>query len=329
MAQDVKYKKKQEAKLQNTSSKNEDDASKPVPLRYGPLPKLKGQRIFSRIVVVISVLTYAWFFSPTQNNKKETALALQGYVYQSRGQSVKCDRAYLEDINKYPGCIPKKCARMINDEIVTQSEADILLWFAKRAMSFAKPKGGVTIMDLHSGALTYEDSFINIYKTSEQGFVTTRDLFIYRDVRNKIQKSIALAFNLDVTKLYLTHPTFFSRMTNKEPQNIHDEYWHPHVDKDTYDSFHYTSLLYLSDHNIDFVGGRFIYQDNLQNPKENVTVEPRKGRVSFFTSGAENPHFVERVTEGERYAITISFTCDETKKIADPFDAVQHAHPVH
>ncbi len=32
-------------------------------------------------------------------------------------------------------------------------------------------------------------------------------------------------------------------------------------------------------------------------------------------------HFVERVTNGVRYAITISFTCDHKEAIPDPFAA--------
>lgn len=42
------------------------------------------------------------------------------------------------------------------------------------------------------------------------------------------------------------------------------------------------------------------------------------GRVLLFTSGHENAHFVERVTWGVRYAITISFTCEQKEAIADP-----------
>lgn len=38
----------------------------------------------------------------------------------------------------------------------------------------------------------------------------------------------------------------------------------------------------------------------------------------MFTSGAENPHFVERVTSGTRYALTVSFTCDQNEAISDP-----------
>lgn len=42
------------------------------------------------------------------------------------------------------------------------------------------------------------------------------------------------------------------------------------------------------------------------------------GRVSFFSSGSENLHRVEKVTWGTRYAITVSFTCDPEHAIADP-----------
>lgn len=42
------------------------------------------------------------------------------------------------------------------------------------------------------------------------------------------------------------------------------------------------------------------------------------GRVSFFSSGSENVHRVERVTWGTRYAITVSFTCDPAHAISDP-----------
>ncbi len=45
---------------------------------------------------------------------------------------------------------------------------------------------------------------------------------------------------------------------------------------------------------------------------------PFPGRVSFFSSGSENLHRVERVTWGTRYAITVSFTCDPAHAISDP-----------
>jgi len=42
------------------------------------------------------------------------------------------------------------------------------------------------------------------------------------------------------------------------------------------------------------------------------------GRVSMFTSGSENLHYVERVASGTRYALTVSFTCDQKYAIDDP-----------
>ena len=38
----------------------------------------------------------------------------------------------------------------------------------------------------------------------------------------------------------------------------------------------------------------------------------------MFTSGSENLHYVERVTSGTRYALTVSFTCDQKYAIDDP-----------
>ncbi|PNI21505.1 OGFOD3 isoform 10, partial [Pan troglodytes] len=52
-----------------------------------------------------------------------------------------------------------------------------------------------------------------------------------------------------------------------------DEYWHAHVDKVTYGSFDYTSLLYLSNYLEDFGGGRFVFMEE----GANKTVEPRAG----------------------------------------------------
>nr|AEE61876.1 unknown [Dendroctonus ponderosae] len=286
-----------------------------VPYRYGPLPRFNGQRLFSRGVIIVGVVIYVWYFS---KDGKETSLAKQGSVYNGRGVHVDCDEEYLEEIKRYSGCVPKRCGRYVSDVIVTDYEATTLLWLAKRGMSFGGSSGGATIMDLHSGALSYKKNFINMYKSVKTNFITPTDLRVYKDVRQKIQSAIADSFGLDVNKLFLTHPTFFSRLTSEAPSHDHDEYWHVHVDKHTYESFHYTSLVYLNDFRVNFKGGRFVYLDNMKNPRANVTVEPRKGRVSMFTSGAENPHFVERVTDGERFAITISFTCDSSKQIRDP-----------
>ncbi|WAQ96774.1 OGFD3-like protein [Mya arenaria] len=169
---------------------------------------------------------------------------------------------------------------------------------AKRGLAYGGSNGGASILDLHSGALSKNDKFINVY----------------RRVKDKIHRAIAEHFHVPLTSLFLTKPTFFSRMNTSEAKTMHDEYWHPHIDRVTYGSFFYTSLLYLTTYGTDFTGGRFIFTDQ----GHNMTVEPRLGRVSFFTSGSENVHYVEKLTSGVRYAVTISFTCDPSMAIADP-----------
>lgn len=135
-----------------------------------------------------------------------------------------------------------------------------------------------------------------------------------RDVRQRVQLTVAQAFGISASALHLTKPTFFSRINSTQARTAHDEYWHAHVDKVTYGSFDYTSLLYLSDYLDDFGGGRFVFVEE----GANKTVEPRAGRVSFFTSGSENLHRVEKVHWGTRYAVTIAFTCNPDHGIADP-----------
>lgn len=44
--------------------------------------------------------------------------------------------------------------------------------------------------------------------------------------------------------------------------------------QETYPSFHYTALLYLSDYGTDFTGGRFFFVSD----GKNMTVEPRIGK---------------------------------------------------
>lgn len=50
-------------------------------------------------------------------------------------------------------------------------------------------------------------------------------------MKGKIKLAIAEQFGIDPLNLYLTSPTFFSRLTNVTAKNVHDEYWHEHVDK--------------------------------------------------------------------------------------------------
>ncbi|XP_066188199.1 2-oxoglutarate and iron-dependent oxygenase domain-containing protein 3 [Sylvia atricapilla] len=229
---------------------------------------------------------------------------------------IPCSEDY-DSHKRFAGCTPIKCGRGVTDAVITREEAERIRRIAERGLSLGGSDGGASILDLHSGALSLGKHFVNLYRyfgDKIQDVFTEEDFALYRDVRQRIQQRIAQVFGISPSAMYLTKPTFFSRMNSTGAKTTHDEYWHPHVDKVTYGSFDYTSLLYLSDYSEDFGGGRFVFMD----ADSNKTVEPRAGRVSFFTSGSENLHRVEKVQWGTRFAITISFTCDPEHGIGDP-----------
>lgn len=243
-------------------------------------------------------------------------LAHHGEHLQDKFIEVPCSEDY-DSHKRFEDCTPRKCGRGVTDALISREEADRIRRIAEKGLSLGGSDGGASILDLHSGVLSLGKHFINMYRyygDKISDTFTEEDFQLYRDVRQRVQQKIALTFGISSSSMYLTKPTFFSRINSSDAKTTHDEYWHPHVDKVTYGSFDYTSLLYLSDYTEDFGGGRFVFMDEAANR----TVEPRAGRVSFFTSGSENLHRVEKVQWGTRYAITISFTCNPDHGIGDP-----------
>ncbi|KAK1163868.1 urotensin-2 receptor 2 [Acipenser oxyrinchus oxyrinchus] len=258
----------------------------------------------------------AWFYSNSDDDITEVWVRQSHLLQEKKFFEVPCSEDY-ENYQRYPGCTPQKCGRAVTDTVVTREEAERMRRIAERGLALGGSDGGASILDLHSGALSRGQHFVNIYRyfgDQIKDVFSEEDFQLYRTMRQRIQEAVARTFGLDVSRLYLTKPTFFSRMNGTEAKTAHDEYWHPHIDKVTYGSFDYTSLLYLSDYGSDFGGGRFVFMDGVANR----TVEPRSGRVSFFSSGSENLHRVEKVRWGTRFAITVSFTCDPAHAITDP-----------
>ncbi|XP_066520567.1 urotensin-2 receptor 2 [Hoplias malabaricus] len=275
-------------------------------------------RSYVLVTLLLTSLSAAvvWLYVSLNDDVTETLVSRREVLTEPRLFLVQCSEDY-DNYKRFPGCTPKKCGRAVTDSVVTKEEAQALKRLAERGLSLGGSGGGASILDLHSGALSMGTKFVNIYRYfSDQigNMFTEEDFKLYRDVRGRIQRVIAETFGLDSTQMFLTKPTFFSRINSTNAKTTHDEYWHPHIDKVTYGSFDYTSLLYLTDYGVDFGGGRFVFMD----PNSNRTVEPRTGRVSFFSSGSENLHRVEKVEWGTRYAITVSFTCDPDHAIEDP-----------
>ncbi|XP_071478176.1 2-oxoglutarate and iron-dependent oxygenase domain-containing protein 3-like [Diadema antillarum] len=307
-----KEKKKEKGSQRSGSDEQKNDTKDDPSAKY----RSTGKRIVVRLTTIILLLVGAHLYFGQKENFRP--FAKQSESVSSKFAHVTCSNDYQEDRKRFKECAPIRCGRGVMDHIVSQDEARRLLKVAKSGLALGGSNGGASILDLHSGALSKGDSFINIYKLLEQSdaenIFTQEDISLYRKVADKIKLAIASRFQIPQQKLYLTHPTFFSRMTTRAAKTVHDEYWHPHVDKETYETFDYTSLLYLSDYGTDFHGGRFVFIDK----KGNYTIEPKMGRLSFFTSGSENTHYVEKVSRGTRYAITVSFTCDKKHAIKYP-----------
>jgi len=325
MTEENKARKRKGAQQQSEKPSESGDGikkpekQKPFQGRYNPKHSDKygalSHKSLAKFVMLIGAVVFVVYSSYNQQSI-HTMAKVDEILDKKRHASFMCHPNYkkeIQDLN--PVCLPARCGRFIADDLVTVSEAHKLLDLAKKGLAKGGGNGGASILDLHSGALSHGDNFINLYKT-HPGVFSQKDFETYRSIKNKVKNAVAEHFNLDSEQLFLSHPTFFSELTSVPAVTLHDEYWHPHIDKETYPSFHFTSLLYLSDYKRDFTGGRFIFID--EHAKANRSVEPREGRVSAFTSGVENRHHVEPVTGGTRYALTMGFTCDKDKAIRDP-----------
>ncbi|XP_068889085.1 2-oxoglutarate and iron-dependent oxygenase domain-containing protein 3 isoform X2 [Aphelocoma coerulescens] len=146
---------------------------------------------------------------------------------------IPCSEDY-DRHKRFEGCTPRKCGRGVTDAVITREEAERIRRIAERGLSLGGSDGGASILDLHSGALSLGKHFVNLYRyfgDKVQDIFTEEDFALYRDVRQRIQQRIAQVFGISSSAMYLTKPTFFSRMNSTGAKTTHDEYWHPHVDK--------------------------------------------------------------------------------------------------
>lgn len=245
----------------------------------------------------------------------------------------------------------------MRDSFATPEEVMELRAIAEIGMANRSRLGGPTIMDVNTGYVKDGQGLVNIYQqdrksppiprfTAEQFALyrryvcaieralssqwSTRTIILTGDGRpgpdrtiEKIRLALMAEFNLDV--LYFTAPTFITRLVGNaswSPTEIHDEYWHPHVDKDNTQHYDYSGLLYLSDYQDDFTGGLFAFLDKTS---EHV-VEPARGRLMMFTAGKENLHQVRKVESGARYVMSMWFSCDERKRFTNFLDGKMHRH---
>jgi hypothetical protein len=99
-----------------------------------------------------------------------------------RYQNLLCAPSYRKEIKDLgnDACLPAKCGRMVMDGIISDDEAHAVLNLAKRGFSATEGSaGGASILDLHSGALSKGQQFVNVYKTHPDLF-QKKDFELYR-----------------------------------------------------------------------------------------------------------------------------------------------------
>mmetsp|Transcript_46723 Transcript_46723/g.105607 ORF Transcript_46723/g.105607 Transcript_46723/m.105607 type:complete len:304 (+) Transcript_46723:147-1058(+) len=252
------------------------------------------------------------------------------------------------------GCSPTPggvCDRFLIDDFVDAKEVATLLQIAEKGMSKgSKSVLGPTIMDVNSGWVLNAGAYQPRSIYAKGPVFSEEEYSTYRHVTERLKQSIETHFGL--TALFFTAPTFITREASDaegswKPKTLHDEYWHPHVDKNNTEHYDYSGLVYLSTSGFDFEGGSLQFFDDpsqldcsamdplaVEPPVEpgpcevvgrpSLEIEPRAGRAVVFGSGPENPHRVTRVTKGTRFVLSFWFTCDARREMKSFLDGKMH-----
>ncbi|XP_053612119.1 2-oxoglutarate and iron-dependent oxygenase domain-containing protein 3-like [Plodia interpunctella] len=287
------------------------------PRPHPPSPdsrKIISLNVLSRAIVITSLLIVVYFSS---KDDKMKIFARHTVFLAGKGQILECSLNYLKDIDKYEGCFPKECKRFVTDKVISPKETEELLVMAKKGFQQYDSTEGITTLDLDSGALTNGVHNVNIYQNKDKSAFWIEDFNLFRNVKEKVKFAIVHHFAVEPSKIFLTRPALFmeiKKLSSEKSKTFPITYWQPHVDNDFDNSYHFTAVLYLSNYNKDFKGGRFVFVDE----NVNKTIEPRKSRLNMFTSGGENRYYIEKVTSGIKYIVMYFFTCDKQYAIEDP-----------
>ena len=219
------------------------------------------------------------------------------------------------------------CKRVVMDDFISPAEVHTLRKMIEKVVDASLP--GPTIVDVDSGMKLPSGAHAveNIYDLQQhESLFDEEEYRVYRAVFERIVAHAKDEHNLTI---YHTAPTFVASLVGDPTwvaQSAHDEYYHPHVDKENTPHYDLSTLVYLSTYGEDFEeGGEFEFIAS--TPKERPTtlrVLPRRGRLVSFTSGPENLHRVTQVRKGHRVTLSAWWTCDSSKRLSSFLDGKAH-----
>lgn len=127
--------------------------------------------------MITSLLIVVYFTSKNEVR----VFARQSEILSGKVQTVQCSPQYLREINNHKGCIPNTCKRFVTDTVLSSLEIEGLLAIAKKGFQYGRSFGGASIIDLHSGAMSKGQVFINIYESQNmQNVFTHEDFKLYK-----------------------------------------------------------------------------------------------------------------------------------------------------
>jgi hypothetical protein len=250
-------------------------------------------------ILVLASIFIAWMQSTTSNSADQNTAESQSQLEPNKLHSLPCSSRDYFDVP--PACRPSACVRKYVPDFISKEDVSKLLELANEGMSVSPGGSGApTILDMASGAVSYADRFASVYSLGVK--FSPHLMSAYTRTINLVHQDIASAQRIPASTLTLSRPSFFSRINgSREAKTAHDEYWHEHVDKIQYGTFVYTALIYLNSIP-SYSGGRLLFNDS-------SVVVPSVGGLLWFSSGSENPHRVEPVHSGVRWALTVAFEC--------------------
>lgn len=144
-------------------------------------------------------------------------------------------------------------------------------------------------------------------------------LLFNRSVKSKLLNHIVSKLNINDLKL--GELDLFYKLNTRDKFILHDTYIHELLFKNrAYESskLNLIVIVFLNDHHYEttFEGGRLLFNMNSDltsnsgpNQPGKLGIDPKKGRVVYFTSGNENAFELEQVTSGFSYAYITTIEC--------------------
>lgn len=135
---------------------------------------------------------------------------------------------------------------------------------------------------------------------------------IFRTLIKRAQAVLQERFGISNLRFYRSN--IITWKGPHQPTNEAPATWTPrslHGDTNTDEMFLFTTILYLSQHGEDCLGGETGIADVISvEVKAGLRVQPAIGRLLVFSSGVENMHEMLRLLQGKRVAMQMWFACD-------------------